>query len=324
MIPNTRLNTAEILTLKSVKGIGAQSIRALAESSLTLEELIYSDPDTLSKWVKGSSKNAGINGIISLSNSDSDRFQETLTELEAKGVSVISFWDSNYPRLYRVLKNPPPLIYIRGNKTLLNFPKSVAIVGTRSNSKQAQQIALATAREFCKRDYLIVSGLALGIDTAGHLGALEVSGLTAAILVDILDIYPKENAGLAEQILEAGGILISENMPGEAFGKAAFVSRDRLQSGLSQGVFVIETSEKGGTMHTARFAQEQSRLVYCPDYSLVPDYDYDWERYSGIQQLLDQGLAKSYSAKDYDAIDRNLSEQQRKLQSSLSQISLFG
>lgn len=324
MIPKTRLNTAEILTLKSIKGIGTQSVKTLAESSLTLEELIYSEPETLTRWVKGSNKIAGINGIISLSTSDSDQFRVKIAQLEAKGVSVISYWDPDYPNLYRLIKNPPPLIYVRGNKTLLNPLKSIAIVGTRNSSKEAQLIASATAREFGQRGYLIVSGLALGIDTAGHLGAIDTAGKTAAILVDILDIYPKENEVLANQILKADGILLSENLPGEAFGPAAFVSRDRLQSGLSQGVFVIESGSKGGTMHTARFASEQSRLVFVPDYSKVKDYSFKNEQYSGLKKLIESRQASTYTAKDYNSIQEKLCLKHDGLQSDITQTSLFG
>lgn len=324
MIISTRLSHAEILALGSLQGIGNQSVKILAESKLTLEEIVYSSPEHLKKWIKGNNKVEAITSIKTLTQDFVEKYDQKLASLENDNIEVISFWDPDYPALYRLLKTPPSLIYIRGEKALLKSSKNIAIIGTRRNSAYAEKIASATANEFCHRDYLIVSGLAQGIDTAAHKGALRSSGKTAAILVDVLNIYPKENTQLAAEILQSGGILISENMPGEAFGRGAFVSRDRLQSGLSIGVFVIESGIKGGTMHTARFASEQSRLVFCPDYSLVDGYKYNPDQYSGIQKLLGSHEAKKYSGKDYNSIDENLRRQFDKLQSDISQVSLFG
>jgi len=149
-------------------------------------------------------------------------------------------------------------------------------------------------------------------------------GNTASILVDVLDIYPKENIKLAESIIASNGVLISENLPGKAFGRAAFVSRDRLQSGLSMGVFVIESGIKGGSMHTARFAREQLRLVFVPDYSQVKDYPFRHEQYSGLKKLIESREASTYTSKDYNSIQEKLTFKRDKLQSDIVQTSLFG
>jgi len=323
MASKTKLTKAELLALSSVKGVGIQSVKSLAETNISFDELISSTPEFLEKWIKGANRSEAIAGINALSGDIVKRFSLKIENLENKDIEVVTLWDQDYPDLYRILRNPPPLIYIRGNRALLNSPKSVAVVGTRNSSRQAHQLAVATAEEFSSRGYLIVSGLAEGIDTAGHLGALKNQGETAAILVDVEDIYPKANKKLAEDIVSSNGLLLSENFPGQAFGKAAFVSRDRLQSGLCVGVFAIESGVKGGTMHTARFAREQSRLLYCPDYSLVKDYSFNWDQYSGIQKLIDSGEARKYSAKDYNTINENLLNVREKLRSDLSQISLF-
>jgi len=321
---STNLNVAELLSLSSLRGIGNYTLKTLAESNLTFEELIYSSPDLLGQWIKGANRNDAISGIKSLSSTEVDHFSQKLTMLEDKGVKVISFWDATYPTLYRQINNPPPLLFVRGNLNLLNTSKSVAIVGTRSNSVIAGHIAKATAQEFARRGYLIVSGLAGGIDTIAHQSTLDNRGNTAAILVDVLDIYPKGNVKLAEGIISSNGILISENYPGKAFGRAAFVSRDRLQSGLSIGVFVIESGIKGGSMHTVRFAREQSRLVFVPDYSQVKDYAFNKEQYSGVKKLFESREASTYTAKDYNSIQEKLSLKHDKLQSLIPQTSLFG
>jgi DNA processing protein len=189
----------------------------------------------------------------------------SLLRCRERGVTPVSLASDLYPSLLRLIPDPPPLLYACGNLQLLTRVDAVAVVGTRNPTELGLRIARKVARHFAERGYVIVSGLAKGIDTAAHLGALDAGGATVAVLGTPLDrIYPAENRPLAERILEAGGLLVSERPPGASVNKRDFVRRDRIQSGLSLAVFPIQTGIAGGTLHTVKFARAQGRLLFCP------------------------------------------------------------
>lgn len=200
----------------------------------------------------------------------------------ASNVLLIPIIDSRYPEMLRKINPPPLILYVQGNSDLLNEP-SVAVVGTRCPSQISSEVAWDLSKRLAMRGIVIVSGLALGIDTRAHLGALssEGKGRTVAVLGHGLGkaIYPKENKPLAERILEAGGTLVSEYAPDEWVTKYRLVERDRLQSGLSAAVVVIETSKTGGSMHTARMCVEQKRRLYALSISA-----------SGNRKLIEEGI----------------------------------
>ena len=124
------------------------------------------------------------------------------------------------------------------------------------------------------------------------------------------NIFPEENKGLADNIVNNDGLLISENKPGTIQHRGLFVSRDRLQSGLSLGVFPIETDVIGGTMHTVQFSIDQKRLLFCPDFKKVPDYNLSAKQCRGVLKLIDENKAESYSRDDYDKIIEQLNKKQ--------------
>ena len=176
-------------------------------------------------------------------------------------IQIISRESSNYPKCLLQISDPPVLLHVLGNIDAIN-KDCIAIVGTREPAGYGITAARKLGAVFAERGYVVVSGLADGIDAAAHRGALEVNGLTIAVLAHGLDaIYPSKNKELADAILKNKGALVSEYPWGTKINRSYFVARDRIQSGLSLGVFVVETGIEGGTMHTVKFCKEQKRAL---------------------------------------------------------------
>ena len=176
-------------------------------------------------------------------------------------IQIISRDNQDYPKFLSSIKNPPELLHILGNIDALK-KDSIAIVGTREATKYGISAAKKLAKIFVKEGYTIVSGLANGIDTAAHKGALENNGLTVAVLAHGLNtIYPPKNQKLADDIVKNNGAIVSEYPWGTNINRAYFIDRDRIQSGLSLAVFLVESNIKGGAMHTAKYCKEQRRAL---------------------------------------------------------------
>ncbi len=179
------------------------------------------------------------------------------------GVEVITYGCEAYPERLRQIYDPPPVLWVRGDGRLLSC-HSIAVVGTRHPSPYGTGMAEMLARDLSARGLLVVSGMARGIDTAAHKGALMASKPTLAVWGTGVDvIYPKENKKLAEDILASGGTLVSELPLGTFPAPQNFPRRNRILSGLSVGVLVVEASENSGTRVTARCAAEQGRDVFA-------------------------------------------------------------
>jgi DNA processing protein len=178
------------------------------------------------------------------------------------GIRSISYFDENYPALYKSINDSPLVVNYIGNFKDLNNIPSVAVIGTREPSESGLKAAIRFGEIFGEGNFNVISGLALGCDTGGHRGCLNKNGFTSAILAHGLDhVYPKENKKLADEIVEKGGVLISEYNVGQKPLANYFVERDRLQAGLSNGIIVVETDITGGTMHTVKYANENDRRV---------------------------------------------------------------
>jgi DNA processing protein len=170
--------------------------------------------------------------------------------------------DGKYPRLLYEIPDPPKELYFRGALPDKELP-TIAVVGTRRASKKGAELAESVARDLVRAGVVVVSGLAMGIDTAAHKGAVKENGKTLAVLGNGIDtIYPAQNEKIAGYILKNGGAIISEYGPGEPSYKGNFIQRNRIISGLSLGVVIIEAPEKSGALTTARFAAEQGREVF--------------------------------------------------------------
>lgn len=179
---------------------------------------------------------------------------------------VLTFLDKEYPSIFHSMGvDKPLLLWYNGN---LNIERSVAVIGSREVHPKTIQITKEFTRCAINKGFNIVSGLALGTDTVGHTTAVENSSKTTVILPGPLDkISPSENKGLAAQILENDGLLLTEYAPGTPIERKNFVERDRLQAGLSEAVFVGQSGIPGGTLHTVRYALKYDRklLVYNPN-----------------------------------------------------------
>ena len=187
---------------------------------------------------------------------------EILLHSEKSGIKIISFQDSLYPTQLRAISDfPITLNYIGDISSLTNLP-CVAVIGTREPTEFGYKIGVRLGEYFASNGFNIVSGLAIGCDTAGHTGAIKINGISTAVLAHGLDtIYPKENRKLADEILEKGGVIVSEYFVKQKPLANFFVERDRIQAGLSLGVIVVETAVKGGTMHTVKFCLENNRIL---------------------------------------------------------------
>ena len=177
-----------------------------------------------------------------------------------KAIVTLEWSDSRYPAWLRMVPDPPPVLWVRGDLSVLE-QTSIAIVGSRSASQYARQVARVLAAGLAREDFIVTSGMARGVDGAAHEGCLAAGGRTIAVLGTGVDvIYPREHAALSERIL-ASGLLVSECEPGSPAYPSHFPRRNRIISGLSRAVVVVEASEKSGSLITARMALEQGREV---------------------------------------------------------------
>lgn len=204
----------------------------------------------------------------------------------------ININDEIYPTKLKEIKNAPKKLFLRGNLKLLQN-NSIAIVGSRECTSYGFYNAYEFAKELSKKGICVISGLAQGIDTAAHLGAMHQKGKTISVLGTGLNkIYPKENEILAESIIKNGGLIISEYELYEERKSENFPKRNRIMSGLSDGILVIEARKKSGTLITARYAKEQERKVFS-----LPG-NVDSINSSGTNELIKNGAILVTDVKD--------------------------
>ena len=201
--------------------------------------------------------------IKRLENKDNSSAFEVLKRCEALGVRITGYYDELYPEKLRSIEMPPVALYSIGNFRDLNKTPCVAIVGTRNMTDYGKQTAESFAYNFSKSGAYVISGLAKGIDTAAHRGAVMADGYTVAVLGNpIGDIYPKENLKAFETLYKRG-LVISELYPGAPRTRADFPNRNRIISGISNAVVIAEAGETSGALITARHATSQGRAVFA-------------------------------------------------------------
>lgn len=189
--------------------------------------------------------------------------EDELVRVTAAGAHVITLDDAIYPKQLREIYDPPTALYVRGDVDVLNSP-GIAVVGTRHPTPYGQGMAERLACDLAGRGLIIFSGLARGVDTASHRGCIAGRGRTVAVLGTGVDvIYPRENQKLADQILATGGSIVSEFAIGTFAAPQNFPIRNRIISGLSIGVLVVEAGEYSGTRITSRCALEQNRDMFA-------------------------------------------------------------
>lgn len=210
---------------------------------------------------------------------------DELSLLEEKGIKAITIKEEGYPSILKDIYSPPPIIYYQGNfLSIMKESEGLAVVGSRMPTFYGRKVAKELSNEIAKAGYVVISGLARGIDTNAHLGALEACGKTIAVLGSGLDrIYPTENKKLAQRIINENGSIISEFPLLTRPEKNNFPRRNRIISGLSLGTIVVEAAEKSGALITADFALEQGKEVFA-----VPGSIYSFLS-TGCHNLIKQG-----------------------------------
>lgn len=188
------------------------------------------------------------------------RAETALGRGDRLGLALIPWGDPAYPSFLAAIVDPPAALWVRGNPAILRLP-TVAMIGSRGGSSYALTVATALSADLAARGLLIASGFARGVDSAAHRGALSARGCTVAVLGNGVDVvYPAEHGPLAAEIIRSGA-LVSEFVPGTAPRRHFFPQRNRIISGLSRAVIVVEAGERSGSLITARFALEQGRDV---------------------------------------------------------------
>lgn len=246
------------LALRRVRGIGPRTARLLLEKFKTPEAIFgCSESEIIA---------AGVSRQVARNLAeftDFDPLERELCELPRIGARLVRWNDEGYPPNLRHIADPPPYLFVRGPATL-DDPKCIAVVGARAASEAGRRMAQRLAMELAAKGFTVVSGLARGIDGEAHRGALDGGGRTVAVMgcgVDV--IYPAEHRTLADAIIAGGGALLSELPLGTQPIAENFPTRNRILSGLSVGVVIVEAAEKSGSLITARMALEQDRQVFA-------------------------------------------------------------
>ena len=247
--------------LASIPSVTGKTLRTLAAYFPSFEEAWRADEGIL--------RNAGLDekAIAAVSwkrpSLDPDRELETLMRAS---IWLIREKDPDYPATLQEIPHPPFLLYGSGNPNVFSAGLPIGVVGTRKPTSYGIQAAEAITETLARAGACIISGLALGIDAIAHRTTLDANGATIAVLgsgIDDESLYPPPNRSLARRIAESGGAVVSEYPPKTPALKEHFPARNRIISGLSKGVLVVEAQEKSGALITARFALEQNRDVFA-------------------------------------------------------------
>ncbi|MDD3744543.1 MAG: DNA-processing protein DprA, partial [Lentimicrobiaceae bacterium] len=187
---------------------------------------------------------------------------------------------NEYPEMLKNIENPPLILYIKGK--MPREMRRIAVVGTREPDNRSMDNARKIGKILAEKNICVISGLAFGIDAAAHNGCMDSGGVTGAVLAHGLDmIYPKENKQLSDKMLETNGFLMSEYEVGIKPERFRFIRRDRIQSGMSEAIIIVQTSVSGGAMKTAKFAYSQGRRL-----GVIVNDELHLDKFSGNKIIL--------------------------------------
>tara|TARA_A100001037_G_C15082883_1_gene605146 strand:- start:94 stop:1026 length:933 start_codon:yes stop_codon:yes gene_type:complete len=213
-------------------------------------------------------------------NKNKNKYIEELKVIEEKlvkeQIGIINFHDEYYPENLKYISHPPSLLFYRGNKECLKNNNMIAIIGTRTPTQEGINLTTNLSALLSNNGFVIVSGLAVGIDATAHKSSINNDGSTIAVLpgsIGSSELYPKANRDLSEEIIEKNGLLISELSLGAPPSKKNIVARNRIQAGLSKIIIPTEFKEGSGTIHAINFGKKDQRLILIPnskDYKSVP------------------------------------------------------
>ncbi len=269
-----------------IKGIGAVRMQALVAYFGNLESAWYANAVNLAEAGLGRRL---IERVVQAR--DTVNLDQVWDKIESQGITVLTWQDESYPSHLKEIDQPPPVLYIRG-EYLPDDIFAVAIVGTRRITPYGRQITEEIAAFLAANGITVISGLARGVDSVAHQTALKAGGRTIAVLGSGVDkIYPPEHRGLAEQMMQRGAI-VSDYAPGTPPDASNFPPRNRIISGLSLAVVVVEAGETSGALITAEFAAEQGREVFAVPGSILAPHS------KGTNKLIQRGALPLLSASD--------------------------
>ena len=253
----TSQKTWFLLSLSMLKGVGPATLRKVTATQ-NFESLSMSD---VRFYFSQKAADAVSQSTWAQAQRDADKQGKLAKEA---GVRIISVADADYPKLLSGTRDDPQILFVKGG--LANQQeKSVAIIGTREPTKHGVIIAQRVAEYFADEGWSVVSGLAIGCDAVAHEAVLDACGHTVAVMAHGLQmVAPSRHRNLAERILDSGGALVTEYRFGREPESANFVKRDRIQAGMAQGVVMVQSDVKGGSLHASRAAIEYGRWVAVP------------------------------------------------------------
>lgn len=262
-------------------------VRSEGVGNVTLKRLIarFTMPENAVSFLETSTK------FSKIKLSPLSKVEDEIAAIEKAGATFLCSYEDIYPQTLLNIADAPPILTVLGNPAFLHRP-SIGVVGTRNASLNGKKMTVLLSQELAKANYIITSGMARGIDTAAHQAALDAGYPSIAVLAGGADyIYPQENKKLYARLIEEGAV-ISESPMGMSASAKLFPRRNRIVSGLSAGIIVVEAALRSGSLITARLALEQGREVYA-----VPGSPMD-PRAQGPNSLIQQGAKLALSAQD--------------------------
>lgn len=247
-----------VILMDKEKKLFADEVLCLQMAGLSTSEILHMDIEGFERL---HAKNREFEEYLNRANALLDRQEE-------RGIVTFTVQDADFPgRLLSIGDDCPPLIYCLGNLNLLRCKNAVAIIGARACDRQGYDAAYEVAKNYATGGNVIVSGLALGCDTAAHRGALAVEGFTIAVVATGLNLtHPEENRQLQADILSHEGLLLSEQPFGVKANPTRLVARNRLQAALSEAVILAQCPAKSGSLHTMRFARQYHRRCLAVEF----------------------------------------------------------
>lgn len=251
-----------VLQLSHIKGLGLKNFHLLNDHFMSAEKVVQSSYEALlASGIKAKLARLIVDQNVHLDGSFQGIYNRLMTWTSEQGNYLVCLEDELYPSRLKEIYCPPPLLYLQGDLKAFDYD-SIAVVGSRKPTLMGQKHAAMFSRQLAEMGYCITSGLAIGVDSVAHQGALDMGGVTCAVLGSGLEsIYPKQNQHLAMAIKERG-VLVSELSLDVKALPANFPRRNRVIAGLSAGTLVIEAGLKSGSLITADFAIEQNREVF--------------------------------------------------------------
>lgn len=297
-----------VVALKSVTGVGSKMIQDLLNMFDCPEDILRASERRLCRVPRLTSEIADAIRNINLGD-----VQTKIAEIESSGTVVITIVNEEYPESLRELADSPPVLFRKG-QYVKEDRKAIAIAGTRKPTDEGRNISRTLGKKLAKCGFTIVSGLATGIDTAAHIGALEANGRTIAVLGSGINIiHPSQNKNLAGKIIKSGSIF-SEVWPNTRPAGSHLMARDRIVSGLSEATIIVESSLNSGSLDTAEKTKKQGRLLLVVD-----------NETAGNQKLINEGsfAIPDTSDKSINSITEKVNAFNRNNTDEGEQLSLF-